>query len=76
MRTHHDPIPTYIFPSDPSLTLEFACFHLVVGNQNGALYLIGHFWSCMTQESTLHEARVWTRVNLKSRASLGVSLKL
>ena len=50
-----------------------ACFHLVVGNQNGmdgALYLIGRFRT----HSTL-EARVWTRVNLELQP-FAVSLKL
>ena len=38
--------------------MEFACFSLVVGNQNGALYLTGLFGSPVTLESTLHKARV------------------
>ena len=44
-------------------------FRLVVGNQNGALYLIGHFQSCVTLASTLHQARVSARVNLESLES-------
>ena len=31
----------------------------------GALYLIGHFWSCAILEPTLHQVRVSSRVNLE-----------
>ena len=41
-----------ILPSVPYLTLKFACFHLVVGSQNGTLYLIGHLSLHVTLEST------------------------
>ena len=67
-----------IFPSDPSLTLEFACFRLVVGNQERELNSISQFRSRATLESTRHQARVWTRVNLEFLGSqpFGISLKL
>ena len=44
----------------------------------GALYLIGRFRSSLTLEPTLHQARVSTRVDIKSLESglTSVSLKL
>ena len=64
-----------IFSSDLSLTLEFACSHLVVRNHNGAFS-----WSLSVtcDPRVYYRARVWNRVNLESLEShlFGVSLKL
>ena len=51
------------FPSHRGSTLEFAWSRLVVGNQNGTLYLISHFRPRLPEkrgrslESTLHQSR-------------------
>ena len=34
LKVGHKAFLKHIFPSDPSSTLDFACFRLVVGNQN------------------------------------------
>ena len=49
-------------PSDPSLTLEFACFREL----EWRIVFFGLFRSNATLESTVLQARVWTRVNLVS----------